>query len=358
MGTISRYMMREFLKIFALTLLVFVFIYLTIDFFGRVDDFIEAGVSAKTALFYLLCKTPYVMVQMLPPATMIGVVVLLCLMKRHNEIIALKGCGLNVLSLIRPLMVTSFLLAAALFLVSEVVVPLASSRGNELWRIDVRKRGSEHAYAGKHIWYKGANAIYWIELFDGKNQVMIAPSFYFFDGFFKLVKKVDAKTAAWNQHHWELKDGIVQELKGDGNYDLARFERLVLDIPEPPEAFKKKEKRPEEMSYWHLKQFAERVRTEGYDATEYLVNVHLKIAFPFIVVIMVLMGTPVALASLKGGTPVAVSLGVALCFAYLVVLGLCRSAGFAGILPPLLSAWLANGLFFFLGIHLMMGVER
>jgi lipopolysaccharide export system permease protein len=358
MGTISRYMIREFLKILALTLLVFVFIYLTIDFLGRVDDFIEASVSVKTALFYLLCKIPYVVVQMLPPATMIGVVVLLSLMKRRNEIIALKGCGLNVLSVIRPLIVASFLLAAVLFLISEVLVPLASSRGNELWRIDVRKRGPEHAYAGKHIWYKGANAIYWIELFDGKNQVMIGPSFYFFDGYFKLIKKIDAKTAAWHQHHWELKDGIVQELKEDGNYALARFDRLILDIPETPEAFKKKEKKPEEMSYWHLKQFAERVRAEGYDATEYLVNVHLKLAFPFIVVIMVLMGTPVALASLKGGTPVAVSLGVALCFAYLVALGLCRSAGFAGILPPLLSAWLANGMFFFLGIHLMMGVER
>jgi lipopolysaccharide export system permease protein len=358
MGTISRYMIREFLKILALTLLVFVFIYLTIDFFGRVDDFIEASVSAKTALFYLLCKAPFVVVQMLPPATMIGVVVLLCLMKKRNEIIALKGCGLNVLRLSRPLIVTSFVLAAILFLLSEIVVPLASSRGNELWRVDVRKHGPGRAYVGKNIWYKAANAIYWVELFDGKNQVMIAPSFYFFDRSFKLVKKIDAKTAVWNQHHWVLKDGIILELKRDGSYELARFDRLMLDIPETPEAFKKKEKKPEEMSYWHLKQFAERVRAEGYDATEYFVNLHLKIAFPFIVVIMVLLGVPIALAPLKGGTPVAVSLGVALCFAYLFALGLCRSAGFAGILPPLLSAWLPNGVFFFLGIHLMMGIER
>lgn len=358
MGTISRYMMKEFLKIFAMALLVFVFIYLTVDFFGRVDDFIEADISPKTALFYLLCKMPYVVVQMTPPSTMIGVVVLLCLMKRRNEILALKGCGLSVLSLIRPLMVISFLLAAVLFLISEVVVPRASSRGNEVWRIDVRKRGPEQAYAAKNIWYKAADAIYWVELFDGKNQVMIAPSFYFFDGFFKLVKKIDAKTAVWDQHHWELKDGIVQALKEDGNYGLARFDRLILDIPETPDAFKKKEKKPEEMSYWHLKPFAERVRAEGYDATEYFVNVHLKVAFPFIVVIMVLTGAPVALASLRGGTPVAVSLGVALCFAYLVALGLCRSAGFAGILPPLLSAWLANGVFFFLGIHLVMSADR
>ena len=119
-------------------------------------------------------------------------------------------------------------------------------------------------------------------------------------GSFKLVKKIDAKTAAWNQHHWELKDGIVQELKEDGNYALARFDRLILDIPETPEAFKKKEKKPEEMSYWHLKQFAERVRAEGYDATEYFVNVHLKIAFPFIVVIMVLTGDPCGPCVIEG----------------------------------------------------------
>nr|MBC8456837.1 LptF/LptG family permease [Deltaproteobacteria bacterium] len=86
--------------------------------------------------------------------------------------------------------------------------------------------------------------------------------------------------------------------------------------------------------------------------------INIKIAFPFVILIMALIGIPVALWKKDMGTPVAVSLGIVLCFAYLLILGLSRTLGFAGILPPLLSAWFANSLFLFLGIYLMIHVNR
>jgi len=49
---------------------------------------------------------------------------------------------------------------------------------------------------------------------------------------------------------------------------------------------------------------------------------------------------------------------MAVCFLYVLVLGLARSLGLAGVLPPLFSAWLANLLFLFLGIYLMIQMER
>ena len=60
----------------------------------------------------------------------------------------------------------------------------------------------------------------------------------------------------------------------------------------------------------------------------------------------------------KIGTPFAVSLGVCLFFLYYIVLAFARSLGLSGILPSILSAWLANLVFFFFGVYLMMKVER
>ncbi len=73
---------------------------------------------------------------------------------------------------------------------------------------------------------------------------------------------------------------------------------------------------------------------------------------------MALIGVPVALWKKDMSTPVAVSLGIVLCFVYLLILGLSRTLGFAGILPPVFSAWLANSVFFFLGIYLMINANR
>ena len=43
---------------------------------------------------------------------------------------------------------------------------------------------------------------------------------------------------------------------------------------------------------------------------------------------MTLMGIPIALWKKGMGTPVAVSIGIALCFVYLLILGLARTLGF------------------------------
>jgi len=157
---------------------------------------------------------------------------------------------------------------------------------------------------------------------------------------------------------WELRDGIIQNRDKDGTYDLSRFERFDLKIPERPEDFVRQEIEPEEMGYQKLDRFAKRLRAEGYDATRYFVELHIKIAFPFVILIMALIGIPVALWKKEMGTPVAVSIGIALCFVYLLVLGLSRTLGFAGILPPILAAWLANSLFLFFGVYLLINVNQ
>ena len=112
------------------------------------------------------------------------------------------------------------------------------------------------------------------------------------------------------------------------------------------------------MSYWQLKRYAKRVLFEGYDNTRYLVDMNFKIAFPFIILIMVLMGTPISLRVEKGGVAFAIFIGIGICFLYLFTLGLTRSLGISGILPPILSAWLINLIFLFLSIYLMMKVAR
>ena len=359
MTILARYISREFFKLLCICELAFTFIYLIVNFSGTVDDFIEARVPTARMLLFFLYQTPYILVQMLPPATLIAIIIMFSMMKKNNEIVALKACGLNILKLAQPLFLLSLFLMTGLFLFSENVVPYCSTMSNEIWRVEVRKRDPSRFLGRSHIWYKGTDAIYWIRYFDSKNMVMMDPTFYFLDPSFHLTKRIDARLAVWKNGNWEVQEGIVLEAQEHNKaYSLKRFQSMMLDIPETPETFVREEKNPEEMGYWQLRDFAERVKAEGYDATRYFVDLNIKMSFPFILPIMVLIGTPIALGQKKGRTPVAVAIGMVVCFIYLLVLGLCRSIGFAGLLPPTLSAWLANGVFFFLGIYLIMNVDR
>ncbi|MBW2096446.1 MAG: LPS export ABC transporter permease LptG [Deltaproteobacteria bacterium] len=358
MPVFSKYLYKEFFKLLLLSLFAFIAIYIMVHFFGKVDNFIEARVPRAVIIQYLLYLLPFIVVQMLPPAILIAVIIMFSLMRKNNEIMALKACGIKVFDFMSPVFVLGFLLSLTLFVFSESIVPYASARANGLWRVYVEKKSGERTYGRDHIWYKSKNAIYWIARFDPGKNAMYGPTFYFFDPAFHLLKRIDGKVAVWKGHAWEVRNGITLTGDREGGYALSRFKKIYLKIPEQPETFAQEERQPEEMGYWQLKRFAEKVQDEGYDASRYFVDLNIKLSFPFIVFIMVLLGAPIALLQNRGGTPVSIAAGVVACFCYLVVLGLSRSLGLAGILPPVLSAWLANGIFFFLGSFLILKLDQ
>ena len=358
MRVLSKYLTKEFYKLLALCQIIFLFIYLVIDFLQKIDNFINADVSKSLMFQYFLFKSPFVMVQMLPPATLIAIIIMFSLMKKKNEIVAIKACGLNLFKIAQPVIIASVFIGIALFFFSELVVPYASSRSNEIWKFDVEKRDPGLYYGSNQIWYRGPDSIYWVRHFNNKKNIMERPTFYFFDNSFRLIKKIDGKRGFWDEGRWRIEQGIIQEAVGDGEYALKKFDKLFLELPETPESFMKSMKKPEEMSYWQLQRYAERVHAEGYDNTEYLVDMNIKASFPFILLIMVLIGIAISLLHKGDKIPVVVSIGVGICFLFMIALGFSRSLGLAGVLPPLIAAWITNLIFFFIGIYLLLHVER
>jgi len=357
MGILATYFCKEFTKLLIICQTVFVSIYLTIDFLQKIDNFIEADALDGAMLTYFFCKIPYIFVQMVPVSTLISVIIMLSLMVKNNEITALKSCGMSIFRISLPLLIASTFLAIVVFLLSELVVPYASTESQHIWGKEVTKRGRDQVYGRNHIWYKGSNSIYWIRHFDSKRMVMVDPTFYFFDDSFQPIKTIQARRAIWLGDRWKALDGVLQVAGDGGRFEFLRFEEMDPGLHEKPETFLRAPRRSEEMSYWQLKRFAERIQIEGYDAKRYLVDMNLKLAFPLINLIMVMLGIPIALGVKRGGIPIAVSLGIGACFIYLLILGLARSLGLSGILPPCLSAWFANVSFFLCGVYLMTHLE-
>ncbi len=358
MSILSKYVLQEFYKLFAFCEALFVFLFLMVDFLQRIDNFIEAKATKGAVLLYFLYKAPFIMVNMVPAAVLISVIILFTAMRKKNELTALRTSGISLFMLSKTMILGSLFIVVGMFLVSETVVPYTSSKGYRIWNVDVQKQDPGLFYGKEEIWYRGGNAIYWIRQFNPKEKTMGNPTFYFFDSAFRVVKKIEGRKGIWEGDHWRIENGIIQELKEDGQYGFSKFEAYSLRLRETPETFMRGTRKPEEMSYWQLKEYAETVRQEGYNNAKYLVDMNIKLAFPFISLILLTIGIPLALTVKKGGSPLAVSIGMAVCFLYVLVLGLSRSLGLAGVLPPLLSAWLASLLFLFLGIYMMIHMER
>ena len=88
------------------------------------------------------------------------------------------------------------------------------------------------------------------------------------------------------------------------------------------------------------------LRAKGVDASESLVDLHLKVATPFAAVVMMLLAVPLATRGTRATSlPAAIGLGFAIGISYFFVVGFSRALGQTGSLPPLVAAWTANAVF-------------
>ncbi len=358
MKILHAYILKELAKIIIICILIFSTIYIIIDFVQKIDRLIESGVDNILIFKYFLFKIPFILVQMVPPATLLSVIIMISIMKKNNEIIAIKACGIDIFSLAKLILFYSLLLASSVFLVSEYILPYTNSKTNDIWNYEVEKRTGGHFYGEDQIWYRAKNRIYWIKHYDYYDKTLQGASFYFFDDDFRVIKKVDGNKGVWENGQWIIQDGVMQVIDEDGEYKFERFDEYILDIPETPETFVKEMKDPEELGFFRLREFAQEMESEGYDNTTYTVDMYIKIAYPVVIVLMVMIGLAVPLMQRQVRIPLSVMAGILISFLYMVALGFSRSLGLSGVFPPFLAAWFANFLFLLVGAYLMSCVHR
>lgn len=357
MTILTKYILREYTKSFVLTLLAFVMIYVLVDFFERVDNFIEAGQAIQFMPLYVLLKLPLIVDQMTPVSVLMAVIITLGLLARENEVIALKASGISPFRLVTPLLLMAGILGVLSFFNSEFIVPYTNRGLNTIWNVHVEKQSPEFIHRYDSLWYRGDKTIYSIRTFDAVNDTLYGMIMTEFDGAFKIKRRIHAKSVVWKGGNWEFQNGTIKERR-NGSYEIEVFSNLVLSLPETPEDFKQGVKPSDEMGFRQLRHYARELEQEGYRANTYWVDMHVKLAFPFISFIMALVGSALALRKERGqGIAAGIGIGFIIVALYLVMFELSRTLGYAGVLPAMVAAWAPNLIFAAIGTYLLLGAK-
>jgi lipopolysaccharide export system permease protein len=355
MKVISRYIISELIKLIAICLGVVIALYLVIDFFERIDDFLEAKLPLSLALQYFLLKLPLIVQQGIPMGILMGTLISVGLMARSNELLALKAGGVSPAVVVGPILTIALFLSLTDFTFVEYVVPLTSKHANYIWNVQVRNRPVPSSFSQEKIWYKSDQALYNIRVLHPKRQVLEGVTIHVFDRSFHVLKRIEARRGEWDGQTWIFSDGIFIYRTADGGYSMERFQRRRFQLNERPQDFQHLEKAPEEMTLGELSRYVIKIKSEGYDATRYQVDFHSKIAFPFTPFIMALLGIGVALYQGKhGGIAVGVAISISLAFIYLLIFQFVLRIGYTGNLQPVLAAWIPNVFFGITSIFLFV----
>ncbi|MBI5603011.1 MAG: LPS export ABC transporter permease LptG [Deltaproteobacteria bacterium] len=359
MRIISHYMSKEFLKMTSLCLGIFVFIYLLVDVMEKLDDFNAAGVAPDLIIRFFIFTIPNIIKQMIPVAILMGTQLTFGFLSKNNQIIAFKSSGINMIRLSFPIILLSFTATVLILILGEILVPFTNARASEIWNYRVKKMEPRAVLLQEKIWYKGDQAIYTFNKFNFKDQTAEGAILYFFDPKFKLQFRLDAEKVSWKNGTWIFMNGLSQSFQPGGSYSSQPFTEKTVVLPETPEDFRYQEKHSEEMTYPELKAYIQKVQKEGYEATRYIVEKHIRLAFPVVCIVMALFGISLALRKEKG---IGISQGIVgsllVAFVYWIFFGLSRSLGISGIFPPLWAAWSANILFLFIGSYLLLNIRQ
>lgn len=348
------YLLRRFSSYFLLLMIVFIFLFEAFTFFELLDDIARHRVPFLIVADYFRYLTPYLLYNLAPLGALVAVLVTLGVMSKNNEIVACKASGISLYRLAIPLLLAGLALAAVMILLDQTYLPYANQRQDAL-RNQIKGRPPQ-TYAHPQRWIFGNNEkIYNYDLFDPAQNLFGGLSVIELDpATFQMKRRVFATRAQWSASEkvWVLEGGWVRDFS---NGTITRYERFpvtsLAELSEPPSYFNREVRQASQMNWRALRRYIDDLHKAGFDVANLTVQWHVKLAFPLIAPISMLLAIPFALLVGTRGALGGVALGVGIGIVYWTAARLLEAMGGVGQLPPLLAAWSTDITFFFLGLY-------
>ena len=355
---ISRYLLREFLSSLGLCLGAFVALYLAVDFFEHLASFLSHEAGLMLIVRYFLLKIPLIVTQVIPVAVLAATLLSLGGLARRAELMAMRACGISLWQIAAPIVAMCTLLSLATLAWNEYVVPQCSLQAHYVEIVEIKKKKFKGLFSNEEIWYHGENSFTNIERFDAHKNEIYGLTKYEVDPGFHLRRIVEAPTVHWTGRAWETSDATEMVFADDGTLVTRPISDSSLGLRETPDDLTAVHHDSDDLSFSSLKREIREMRKKGIDTTEPTVDLWLKIAVPFVSLVMALVGIPLA-SRRSRSSGVAASVGSALVvgFSYWVVLALTTSLGHSGVLPAFVAAWSANVIFAVVGEIFFLGSE-
>ena len=359
MKIIDRYMTRAFLGPFIWCVFVFIIMAVIIDIFSFIENIVKFKIPVTSIIAFYVYYTPTIFLQVVPMAVLLSTIYVLSNLNKHNEITAMKSSGISLWRILTPILIMGVLISLVTFIVNDKVIPV-SSRVSSAIRRDELEKEKRKASQGKIIQnvaiYGAGNRIVFARNYDTERKTLEDIIIHEHDASENLISKITAQSGAWTAEGWEFHKVIIYKIDNAGRIlrETAFFNKKIVPLKEKPGDFANREWRADYVSYKELKRYIKNFKGSSTKLVKgLLVDLHYKIAFPCISFIIILIGAPFAIITTRGGVLIGIGMSLAIGLLYYAFIAISLAFGKAGMLPPMISAWLGNIVFAVLGVYLV-----
>jgi len=350
---LNKYITREFLRIFILSLIIFQSIYVVVDLFERADEIASNNIAFTTVLQFFIAKIPLIIFQVTPVAVLLSTVSLLTHLSKNHELTAIKAGGISFNQVIKPILFISLIVSALTFAANETVLPWTNQIVKSTKRIIQGKAPLERLHKNR-IWMRGGKDMFInISMIEPDIKKMFGVIVYFVDDDFKVKKRIDAEVVEWASGKWIFKNGSVRYLGKENKFD--KFSERVIHLSRDFDDFLYVKKTPVEMSYTELKTYISTLKDNGYKSDKYIVDLYAKFSIPLTSFIMALIGIPFSIQSPRKPSFSGIGLCIGIGFIYWMFLSFGLSLGHKEAISPVIGAWIGNVVFGILALYMLRG---
>jgi len=361
MKIIDKYLFKSFARLYLIILGSFVSIFLVIEFFEKWSRFFSEEPAFWDVVSYFILRIPYIVVLSSPVAILLAGLFLMQYMGKHNETVAIRSAGISIKRMSVPLFAFGFLVTILLFVFGDTVMPWAEDTRVYIERVKIKNQKKSDIRVRSNIQYKDdKNRLYYIGFLDGYKNKIKNIDISIFSNDNHIITKIQAEHGIWEADSTgsgkEMKltfyNGYIREFDDNQLIFYTNFEEQYFgDIHVQPQDLVKSTKKPDEMTVFELHEYIERLRRIGEKHQKELVELNLKLAYPFVNVIMILFCIPLATFSKRGKSRgIGFVIAIAICFLYISMVRFGQSLGYNELLSPVMAAWFANIIFGTIGL--------
>jgi len=312
-----------------------------------------AGLVAR----YLLFLMPLITVELFPATMLISVLVTYALLARRHEAIAWWASGQSVYRLMLPGFFFALAIALGSWLVQEYVMPGSNLKQDAL-RARIRGDQARAVTGTGRQWLASPDTRRFYSYEFAEDGSLIEPTVYELDPeAVHLARVVNGKSGAWSDStHLKLTEAETLTLKDLEVQRTTENETTFAGV-ESPAVFKPTIDKPSQLSSRDLRGYLNAAKQRGMDVSTLAVALQKKYAGPFGIIIMALIGMPLAVSFGRKGAVIALCAAVVVGVSYWAVGGGFQQLGNHGLLRPSVAGWSPLVIFTAAGTYFLSRVR-
>lgn len=356
---LDQYLLKGFFSALFVVIMAIGLTIVVINMVEELRDFIDHHVPFWEILQYYVYFGGWVIKSFLPVFVLLATLFSVSILARRNEILAMKANGLSLYRVTLPFLFAAILLAIGHFYYNEYIFPPLNQRRLEIKAFTIERQSKDRITKAKNIYRQiSPGYFYTLANFDVERNSGQDFKLYKTAGN-QLQRLTTAQRLEYVDFQWRATQGTLRTFESSGQESYQRFDTMTIaDVVDKPEDLVRRLGKPEDMGLEELKQYIELVKRAGGPYLRESIDLRIKYSYPVSSVVVILICLPFASNPRRAGVAVSFAMGAVLALIYFILFRVMQSAGYNEKIPVELSVWGVNGLFFLIGVILMLRARK